>query len=60
MWQVAAMCGLLAFIRGDPPMVAIHGWSNFASRWRGGKRAARAAQGLMVWNDGLNQKRKTS
>jgi Ni/Fe-hydrogenase b-type cytochrome subunit len=32
----AAMCGLLAFIPGHLVMVALHGWSNFASMWTGG------------------------
>lgn len=31
-----AMCGLLAFIPGHLVMVALHGWSNFASMWTGG------------------------
>jgi Ni/Fe-hydrogenase b-type cytochrome subunit len=34
----AAMCGLLAFIPGHLVMVALHGWSNFASMWTGGRR----------------------
>jgi Ni/Fe-hydrogenase b-type cytochrome subunit len=33
-----AMVGLLAFIPGHLVMVAIHGWSNFASMWTGWKR----------------------
>jgi Ni/Fe-hydrogenase b-type cytochrome subunit len=37
-WHFAAMCGLLAFIPGHLVMVAIHGWSNFASMWTGWKR----------------------
>jgi len=38
-WHFAAMCGLLAFIPGHLVMVALHGWSNFASMWTGWKRA---------------------
>jgi Ni/Fe-hydrogenase b-type cytochrome subunit len=34
-WHFAAMCGLLAFIPGHLVMVALHGWSNFASMWTG-------------------------
>jgi thiosulfate reductase cytochrome b subunit len=37
MWHFIAMCGLLAFIPGHLVMVAIHGWSNFASMWTGSK-----------------------
>jgi thiosulfate reductase cytochrome b subunit len=37
-WHFAAMCGLLAFIPGHVLMVALHGWSNFASMWTGGVR----------------------
>ncbi len=37
-WHFAAMCGLLAFIPGHLVMVALHGWSNFASMWTGWKR----------------------
>ena len=37
-WHFAAMCGLLAFIPGHLVMVALHGWSNFAAMWTGGKR----------------------
>jgi Ni/Fe-hydrogenase b-type cytochrome subunit len=37
-WHFAAMCGLLAFIPGHLVMVAVHGWSNFASMWTGGRR----------------------
>jgi hypothetical protein len=32
------MCGLMAFIPGHLLMVAVHGWSNFASMWTGSKR----------------------
>jgi Ni/Fe-hydrogenase b-type cytochrome subunit len=38
LWHFGAMCGLLAFIPGHLAMVAIHGWSNFASMWTGWKR----------------------
>ena len=31
----AAMCGLAAFVPGHVVMVALHGWSNFASMWTG-------------------------
>jgi len=34
-WHFAAMVGLLAFIPGHLIMVALHGWSNFASMWTG-------------------------
>jgi Ni/Fe-hydrogenase b-type cytochrome subunit len=34
-WHFVAMCGLLAFIPGHLVMVALHGWSNFASMWTG-------------------------
>jgi Ni/Fe-hydrogenase b-type cytochrome subunit len=34
-WHFAAMAGLLAFIPGHLLMVAVHGWSNFASMWTG-------------------------
>jgi Ni/Fe-hydrogenase b-type cytochrome subunit len=37
-WHFVAMCGLLAFIPGHLVMVALHGWSNFASMWTGWKR----------------------
>jgi Ni/Fe-hydrogenase b-type cytochrome subunit len=37
-WHFAAMTGLLAFIPGHLLMVAIHGWSNFASMWTGSKQ----------------------
>jgi Ni/Fe-hydrogenase b-type cytochrome subunit len=37
-WHFLAMCGLLAFIPGHLIMVALHGWSNFASMWTGWKR----------------------
>jgi Ni/Fe-hydrogenase b-type cytochrome subunit len=37
-WHFAAMCGLLAFIPGHLVMVAIHGWTNFAGMWTGGKQ----------------------
>jgi Ni/Fe-hydrogenase b-type cytochrome subunit len=37
-WHFMAMCGLLAFIPGHLVMVALHGWSNFASMWTGWKR----------------------
>jgi len=36
-WHFAAMCGLLGFIPGHLVMVALHGWSNFASMWTGWK-----------------------
>jgi Ni/Fe-hydrogenase b-type cytochrome subunit len=36
-WHFAAMCGLLGFIPGHLVMVALHGWSNFASMWIGWK-----------------------
>jgi thiosulfate reductase cytochrome b subunit len=36
-WHFAAMAGLLAFIPGHLLMVAIHGWSNFASMWTGSR-----------------------
>ena len=36
-WHFIAMCGLLAFIAGHVVMVALHGWSNFASMWTGAK-----------------------
>ncbi len=39
-WHFIAMCGLLAFIPGHLVMVAIHGWSNFASMWTGWKRVS--------------------
>jgi Ni/Fe-hydrogenase b-type cytochrome subunit len=35
LWHFAAMAGLLAFIPGHLIMVALHGWSNFASMWTG-------------------------
>ncbi len=38
-WHFAAMCGLVAFIPGHVLMVALHGWSNFASMWTGGRPA---------------------
>ena len=34
-WHFTAMCALLGFIPGHLVMVAIHGWSNFASMWTG-------------------------
>ncbi len=34
-WHFAAMTGLLGFIPGHLIMVALHGWSNFASMWTG-------------------------
>lgn len=37
-WHFAAMTGLLGFIPGHLIMVALHGWSNFASMWSGGRR----------------------
>jgi thiosulfate reductase cytochrome b subunit len=43
LWHFAAMCGLLAFIPGHLIMVALHGWSNFASMWTGSKGDARVA-----------------
>ena len=39
-WHFAAMTGLLAFIPGHLIMVALHGWSNFASMWTGALRSA--------------------
>jgi Ni/Fe-hydrogenase b-type cytochrome subunit len=36
-WHFLAMCGLLSFIPGHLLMVALHGWSNFASMWTGAK-----------------------
>jgi len=41
-WHFAAMCGLVAFIPGHLVMVALHGWSNFASMWTGTKGEERA------------------
>jgi thiosulfate reductase cytochrome b subunit len=38
LWHFVAMCGLLAFVPGHLVMVALHGWSNFASMWTGSKR----------------------
>lgn len=37
-WHFAAMCGFLAFIPGHLLMVALHGWSNFASMLTGWKK----------------------
>lgn len=37
-YHFAAMAGFLAFIPGHLVMVALHGWSNFASMWTGWKR----------------------
>jgi thiosulfate reductase cytochrome b subunit len=37
-WHFVAMCGFLAFIPGHLIMVALHGWSNFASMLTGWKR----------------------
>jgi Ni/Fe-hydrogenase b-type cytochrome subunit len=37
-WHFAAMIGLLGFIPGHLIMVALHGWSNFASMWSGSRR----------------------
>jgi len=34
-WHFAAMIGLAAFVPGHLIMVALHGWSNFASMWTG-------------------------
>jgi len=34
-WHFASMCGVLAFIPGHLLMVALHGWKNFASMWKG-------------------------
>ena len=39
-WHFAAMCGVLGFIPGHLVMVALHGWSNFASMWTGSKELA--------------------
>jgi thiosulfate reductase cytochrome b subunit len=36
-WHFLAMCGLLVFVSGHLVMVALHGWSNFASMWTGSK-----------------------
>lgn len=38
LYHFAAMAGLLAFIPGHLLMVALHGWSGFASMWTGWKR----------------------
>jgi Ni/Fe-hydrogenase b-type cytochrome subunit len=38
MFHFAAMCGFLAFIPGHLIMVALHGWSNFASMLSGWKK----------------------
>jgi len=35
-WHFAAMTALIAFVPGHLVMVALHGWSNFASMWTGG------------------------
>ena len=44
-WHFAAMTGLLGFIPGHLIMVVLHGWSNFAGMWTGGReRAGRAGQ----------------
>jgi thiosulfate reductase cytochrome b subunit len=40
-WRFLAMCGLMAFIPGHLVMVALHGWSNFASMWTGGRHRTR-------------------
>jgi thiosulfate reductase cytochrome b subunit len=37
-YHFVAMAGFLAFIPGHLVMVALHGWSNFASMWTGWKR----------------------
>jgi thiosulfate reductase cytochrome b subunit len=37
LWHFTAMCALLGFIPGHLVMVAIHGWSNFASMWTGSR-----------------------
>ena len=37
-YHFAAMLGFLAFIPGHLLMVALHGWSNFASMWTGWKK----------------------
>jgi Ni/Fe-hydrogenase b-type cytochrome subunit len=37
-WHFAAMIGLLGFMPGHLIMVALHGWSNFASMWSGSRR----------------------
>jgi thiosulfate reductase cytochrome b subunit len=37
-WHFAAMIGLLGFIPGHLIIVALHGWSNFASMWSGSRR----------------------
>jgi thiosulfate reductase cytochrome b subunit len=38
LWHFLALCGFLAFIPGHLIMVALHGWSNFASMFTGWKR----------------------
>lgn len=38
LYHFAAMVGFLAFIPGHLLMVALHGWTNFASMWTGWKR----------------------
>jgi thiosulfate reductase cytochrome b subunit len=40
-WHFSAMVGLLAFIPGHLIMVALQGWSNFASMWTGSAVRAR-------------------
>jgi len=40
-WHFLAMCGLLVFVSGHLVMVALHGWSNFASMWTGSKGGRR-------------------
>jgi Ni/Fe-hydrogenase b-type cytochrome subunit len=47
-WHFAAMSVLVAFVPGHLIMVALHGWSNFASMWTGSRSDRRAAaQGPM-------------
>jgi len=40
-WHFAAMSVLVAFIPGHLIMVALHGWSNFASMWTGSSHSAK-------------------
>jgi Ni/Fe-hydrogenase b-type cytochrome subunit len=41
LWHFLAMSGLLAFIPAHVALVALHGWSNFASMWTGTKASGR-------------------
>ena len=45
-YHFAAMLGFLAFIPGHLVMVALHGWSNFASMWTGWKKRPDYLAGL--------------